>query len=118
MKLRNGFVSNSSSSSFFLVTTRENHFLALEKLSQQAATFIKEVAGITKKMNLAMVNVEYGDLNRNYLEGAKGFDNDPKKFYVEQKEDSFYYDVGKYLDEYINALSEMAAVEIFNEEDN
>ena len=43
MKVRNGFVSNSSSSSFILVTSKENHETALGGLAPDEQTFIKAI---------------------------------------------------------------------------
>lgn len=42
MKTRQGFVSNSSTSSFILVTTKKAHDKAIKELSPEAAEFIKQ----------------------------------------------------------------------------
>ena len=43
MKIRNGFVSNSSSSSFLLITTKENHEKAFKQLSPYEKAVIKTI---------------------------------------------------------------------------
>jgi hypothetical protein len=49
MKVRNGFVSNSSSSSFVITTTLENHKRALKKLSPYVIAVIEALGGEEKK---------------------------------------------------------------------
>jgi len=49
MKVRNGFVSNSSSSSFVITTTLENHKRALSKLSPYVAAVLEAMGGEEKK---------------------------------------------------------------------
>jgi len=48
MKIRKGFVSNSSSSSFVLVTTKENHEKALETLNEVEREIIGILTGEEK----------------------------------------------------------------------
>ena len=46
MKVRSGFVSNSSSASFVVMTTFEAHEKALERLNDQQAAFIRQLVSI------------------------------------------------------------------------
>ena len=43
MKIRNGFVSNSSSSSFVVLTTVENHNRAMDKLSDYTKAVVNKI---------------------------------------------------------------------------
>ena len=73
MKTRTGFVSNSSSSSFVLITTKENHDKAMEKLSPYEKAVIKAIMEPDNVFGRkCMVGGEYSDNggggNLDYLE--------------------------------------------------
>lgn len=48
MKIRNGFVSNSSSSSFVVLTSIENHERAMEKLSEYERAVVDKIMYVRK----------------------------------------------------------------------
>jgi hypothetical protein len=48
MKIRMGFVSNSSSSSFIIATTKENHETALSQMTEREQEIINELTGEEK----------------------------------------------------------------------
>lgn len=120
MKIRTGFVSNSSSSSFLLITTKDKHDLALEKMDAdpteaENAAFVRKIVGF-KKMGgteLAIVHVEYGDVSTNYLYETKGFDNSPSRFKTGPQEDYLEaggsYSAGVALESYADRLEELGA---------
>jgi len=62
MKTRTGFVSNSSSSSFVVLTTKENHEKVMAELHEYAQDVIKSVLQETKLFGKDMVYI--GDLER------------------------------------------------------
>lgn len=55
MKIRMGFVSNSSSSSFVVLTTKENHERVLAKMSEQQRGIIEQMISKTKFLGKEMV---------------------------------------------------------------
>lgn len=115
MKTRLGFVSNSSSSSFLLITTKDKYELALEKMEPDNATFVRKIVGFSKMGNteLAIVHVEYGDVSANHLYQTKGLDNSPQRFRTGPKEDKYEaggsYSAGEALEEYADKLEELGA---------
>jgi len=74
MKIRNGFVSNSSSSSFVVMTTMENHEKAMKKLHPYIQDVVNEVIGKTKFMGRECVY--FGELSIQDYSGVwEDFDN-------------------------------------------
>lgn len=58
MKIRLGFVSNSSSSSFVIVTTKENHDKAMKELSAKEKKYVQAVLNeASEKKKLGAVEV-------------------------------------------------------------
>lgn len=91
MKIRCGFISNSSSSSFILITTKENHEKTLEKLDNYAKAVINSIASESKVFgkNLVYITTFSG------MGGEGTFDNIDIDFNGEKPE--LYEEEGNYL---------------------
>lgn len=61
MKVRNGFVSNSSSSSFVIVTTKDEHEKAFKKLNQEEKNIIKDSFSFDEKLGMVMFAYHQSD---------------------------------------------------------
>lgn len=71
MKFRTSFVSNSSSSSFVLITTRENHDKAFASLSAEDQKALKDIFSFTKCFgNDVAISAEVGDQGGSYISGV------------------------------------------------
>ncbi len=80
MKTRNGFVSNSSSTSFTLLTTEEEHAKILARLDAvfaEAADKLvarKRIGGV----DFVLMGVEYGDVEEIFSANWQGLDQKPE----------------------------------------
>lgn len=99
MKIRQGFVSNSSSSSFVQMTTKENHEKALEKLSPIGKAAIMELACYEQFLGKDVVVIsEYEDRDGNGSLDIENFDVDISQFGDDCKDD-WYNSVYNYKKE-------------------
>lgn len=101
MKLRKGFVSNSSSSSFVLVTTKENHDKVYDKLSDFEKAVIKSITFETKVYGIDSIGYETW-----YDQGSSSYDHldvDWDEDVPDEYEDEGYYEV---IEKYTELLSE------------
>ena len=55
MKTRMGFVSNSSTTAFFFMTTPANHERAMEQLTNYQKAVVNQIVGTTKFMGMDLV---------------------------------------------------------------
>ena len=70
MKIRNGFVSNSSSSSFLLMTTLENHNKTLEKLSKYEKAVMQQIINTRRFLGKEVAYVgDLSPMDESYLFG-------------------------------------------------
>lgn len=77
MKFRTSFVSNSSSSSFVLITTRENHDKALASLDAEDRKALKGIFSFTKCFGKDVaISAEVGDHGGSYISG-EDYDEPP-----------------------------------------
>ena len=106
MKTRPGFVSNSSSSNFTLVTTKEVHETALSLLSTQAADIIRQIAGIKKigSTEVVVVACYFSDNGRTYnrIGQWRNCDNKPQTHDFIREGDQ---DLASIVHEYCDALN-------------
>src|SRR5512137_670866 len=90
MKTRLGFVSNSSSASFTLVTTEAAHREAIAKLTKAQADVIEQIAGHkTFETSVVVVACYYGDDGKthNQIKHWKNLDNIPVEHSFERTND-------------------------------
>jgi len=76
MKIREGHVSNSSSSSFFIVATKKAYDEAKKKVSKLSAQTAEAVEKVFKigGQDLVIVNITYGESDDGQLDGViKGY---------------------------------------------
>jgi len=66
MKIRNGFVSNSSSSSFVIVSTKKSHDKVIAQLNQEDAIIIKNAVSFSKIGSEEVVVLAYHQYNGEY----------------------------------------------------
>jgi len=69
MKIRNGFVSNSSSSSFVIVTTKETFKNVLSAFTKEEQIFLQQIFNSPEKMKLDGKDyiTFFGELNSEYV---------------------------------------------------
>jgi hypothetical protein len=102
MKIRMGFVSNSSTSSYLIISTLAGHQETLAKLSAVEAKLMENYRMLEKKKVLGVDAVVFS-----YASGNYGYDLndlfDPKLFDElmpeEDPGDAAYYLINKYMDE-------------------
>jgi len=87
MKIRNGFVSNSSSSSFVLVSTKESYDKAIKKLNKEAAETIKNAVSFDKIGTQEVAVIAYHQCDGEYY--AYGVDNKDASFPSKHKSPEF-----------------------------
>ena len=96
MKIRNGFVSNSSSSSFLVMTTMRNHSRALEKLTDYERAvikaMIKEHSDTTSLFNQDMICIVSTN-TENYCSMSELKLEKKWKKYEEKENPGYYTDV-------------------------
>ena len=105
MKIRNGFVSNSSSSSFVIIVKEEDHLKALEKIKDDYHKAIIETVMEKDKCFGIDVRVEHSAWNAS---GDGPYDNIEIEFDGEAPH-RFSVNRGDVIDNYIEILKEIGA---------
>jgi hypothetical protein len=102
MKIRNGFVSNSSSSSFVLIAPLKAHQEAMGLLSKDDARMMKVVGGDTKMVGNEQVILITGDSNE---DSSYIGDMDVEQFAEDEKYDDEWWEFDtSFFDRYIELL--------------
>lgn len=109
MKIRSGFVSNSSSSSFVGFTTVEEHNKAIKKLSEEDRNFIEKLPlPIVEKFGQKFIKIVEEDLEDSYSINGDDmedmFDSNMGNIKVWDKIDE---EIRQPLHRYINNIGEM-----------
>jgi hypothetical protein len=116
MKTRNGFVSNSSSSSFVIVTSKDEHEKALKKLSEEQKSLIENSFSEDKKLGLVMFAYHKNEESM-YAYEASGKRTDKFKrrlLEASYEEDNCekWEEVEGAIDSYVNAVKHKMTVSI------
>jgi hypothetical protein len=110
MKCRNGFVSNSSSSSFVILTKAETFDMVLSKESENLKAFVKalEKTGIverSKVFGMDMAKIGYGEGNSDTFE--YGPQADLLREFSTNDDDEYGEGLEEELSEFVNKLRDL-----------